>query len=341
MPDTIEDIVSQARQGSMAAIIQVLNEQLAERGVRTRAILQEGVLQVLCEAPTAEPLARDTLLPRVREILEAIEPRKLRRARISSRIAREQQVIWLEDIHRNPDSQLLWSEAIVLRRPNILQRLSRLGQRSRARGESRIPLLPPANIVKKPKSQAPEELTFWRGLLGGLLLSALSFLLGWGYQYWRSQGLTVAPLANLLAPESPEASPASAPSPTPAATASPAATPSPSPSPTPTATPAPTPTTVVVPPAASSPTPTPAASPLPDDPFAAAVRLAEDGAARGQTASTAEQWQDLANQWQTAAELMRAVPADDARYDTARDRSQRYQDNSELARAQAAAIAAQ
>jgi len=332
MPDTIEDIVSQARQGSMAAIIQVLNERLADRGVRTRAILQEGVLQVLCEASTAEPLERESLLPRVREILESIEPRKLRRARVSSRIAREQQLIWLEDIHRNPDSQLLWSESIVLRRPNLFQRLARRSPPRPAPGKvGKVPLLPPADIVKKPKPAATEELTFWRGLAGGVLLSALSFLLGWGYQYWRSRDFAPLPLAErppaTVPPDSAPSPPAASPSPT----ASPAASPE-------TAIASPAPTTVVVPPEpepALSPSPPP--STLPDDPFAAAVRLAEDGALQGQTARTAVQWQAIAQQWQQASALMQAVPPDDPRYATAQERSQRYQRNSQVAAQQAAA----
>ncbi len=321
MPDTIEDIVSQARQGSMAAIIQVLNERLADQGVRTRAILQEGVLQVLCEAPTAEPLTRDALLPRVREILESIEPRKLRRARISSRIAQDQQVIWLEDIHRNPNSQLLWSEAIVLRRPNLFQRLSR---RSPARASTpKVLLLPPADIVKKPKPPASEELTFWRGLAGGVLLSAISFLLGWGYQHWRVRNFGLFSGAE-PAPEAPALS-----SPTSAAM----------PSPSPEAPPSPEPTTVLVPPETGATSPPPPASPTPADPFAAAVRLAESGAVQGQTATTAEQWQALAQQWQQAAALMRAVPADDPRYPMAQERSQVYEQNSGVAQQRAAAAA--
>ncbi|NJL02581.1 MAG: hypothetical protein HC910_19240 [Spirulinaceae cyanobacterium SM2_1_0] len=331
MPDSLEETIIQARQGSMAAIIQVLNDRLADRGVRTRAVLQEGILQVLCEAPLAEPLEREILLPHVREILESIELRKPRRARISSRIAREQQLIWLEDIHRNPDSQLLWSESIILRRPSLFKRLSRFSHRPRSRtGSGKPPTLPPANIVKKPKPPASEESTFWRGLLGGVLLSALSFLLGWGYQYWRSQGFANLPSVTRSAP-SPDS--AAVPMPSPAVVASPVEPPDTTLAPN--ASPSPTPTTVVVPPTASPVLPPVASSPS-ADPFAAAVRLAEEGAELGQTASTAEQWQALARQWQQAAELMQAVSADDPRYATAQERSQSYQRNSEVAQQQAA-----
>jgi hypothetical protein len=50
MADRINDIIWQARQGSVAAIIQVLNESLVLSGVRTRAVFADGVLQLLCEA---------------------------------------------------------------------------------------------------------------------------------------------------------------------------------------------------------------------------------------------------------------------------------------------------
>jgi hypothetical protein len=50
MRDPMDDIAQQARQGSVAAIIQTLNEQLVDVGIRTRAVLADGILQLLCEA---------------------------------------------------------------------------------------------------------------------------------------------------------------------------------------------------------------------------------------------------------------------------------------------------
>lgn len=46
MVDRINDIAWQAHQGSVAAIIQLLNENLAHLGVRTRAVFSNGVLQL-------------------------------------------------------------------------------------------------------------------------------------------------------------------------------------------------------------------------------------------------------------------------------------------------------
>jgi len=104
----VDNIAIQARQGSVAAIIQVLNEKLAEIGVRTRAVFTDGVLQLLCEAPKVDQLEQSTLVERIRQILEGISPRYIRRVNINTRIVREQQLLWLEEISRDPENQLLW-----------------------------------------------------------------------------------------------------------------------------------------------------------------------------------------------------------------------------------------
>jgi hypothetical protein len=66
--------IAQAKQGSIAAIIQLLNESLAHLQVRTRAVLEKRVLQLLCEAETTEALDAATVVPHIRQILEAIAP---------------------------------------------------------------------------------------------------------------------------------------------------------------------------------------------------------------------------------------------------------------------------
>ena len=92
----MSDVAKQARQGSVAAIIQVLNEQLADLGVRTRAVIASGVLQILCEASTVEQLEQEQVVSRVQQILEEISPFGLRRVQVNSRLVREQQMLWLE-----------------------------------------------------------------------------------------------------------------------------------------------------------------------------------------------------------------------------------------------------
>ena len=122
MVDRINDIAWQAHQGSVAAIIQVLNEKLVMSGVRTRAVFANGVLQLLCEAATVEQLEQSTLVPKIQQILESLAPRHIRRVNINSRIVREEQLLWLEEIHRDPENQLLWSQEITVLQPNFFKR---------------------------------------------------------------------------------------------------------------------------------------------------------------------------------------------------------------------------
>jgi hypothetical protein len=99
MIDRINDIGWQAHQGSIAAIIQVLNERLVMSGVRTRAVFVDGVLQILCEAATVEQLEQSILVPEVQQILDSIAPRHIYRVKINTRIVQEDQLLWLEDIN--------------------------------------------------------------------------------------------------------------------------------------------------------------------------------------------------------------------------------------------------
>ncbi|MEA5506416.1 hypothetical protein VB735_25555 [Halotia wernerae UHCC 0503] len=121
--DRINDIAWQAHQGSVAAIIQLLNEKLANSGVRTRAIFSDGVLQLLCEAAKIEQLEQSTLVEKIQQILELIAPRNIRKVNINSRIVREQQLLWLKEICRDRENQLLWSQEITLIQPNALKQL--------------------------------------------------------------------------------------------------------------------------------------------------------------------------------------------------------------------------
>jgi hypothetical protein len=175
MVDPMDDIARQARQGSVAAVIQILNEKLADSGVRTRAIFAEGILQLLCEASKVEQLEQSILVDRVRQILENISPRNIRRVNINSRIVREQQLLWLDEINRDPENQLLWSEEISLRQPNPLKRFFedlKIGKETKAA----LPTTSPR--VAKEKRQ------FWRGIVGGVSLSVLLLLVGWVVYDW-------------------------------------------------------------------------------------------------------------------------------------------------------------
>ena len=178
MTSTVNDIVKQANQGSVAAIIQVLNERLADSGVRTRAIFADGVLQVLCEAATPEQLEPSELIGQVRQTLEAIAPRNIRRVNINSRIVREQQLLWLDEISRDPENQLLWSQEITLNKANLLRHLLNEWRQNTAPQKTNLPT--------RTRGQQREQRQFWRGLVGGAGASILLLLGGWAFYSWHA-----------------------------------------------------------------------------------------------------------------------------------------------------------
>ncbi|MGF1571119.1 MAG: hypothetical protein ACFCVD_24085 [Nodosilinea sp.] len=182
MPSPIDDIDLQARQGSVAAIIQILNEHFADDGIRTRAIQDNGILQLLVEAPTADQLPQPNVVEDVREVLEAIGPRGITKVNINSRIVKEQQLLWLDEVKRNPDHSLLWSEPITLKRPGLARRV---WQDLRA-PRQRNPFLD--DLAHKKAS--PSHLAFWRGLVGGASLALLLLMVGWVTKDWL--GLTLS-----------------------------------------------------------------------------------------------------------------------------------------------------
>lgn len=169
----MDDIARQARQGSVAAIIQILNDQLAEARIRTRAIFAEGVLQILCEAAEVEQLEQELVVNQIRQILEDIAPRNIRRVKINSRIVQEQQLLWLEEISRNPEN-LLWSEEIVLSKSNLLkqwvQELKRQSNKPRQKPKPAFP--------KVSSRLGRENSQFGRLFTGGVSVSLL-LLVGW------------------------------------------------------------------------------------------------------------------------------------------------------------------
>ena len=200
------DIRKQAHQGSVTAIIQVLNQDLSDVGVRTRAVFDGGVLQLLCEADTPSQLSEATLPDRVKTILESVAPRGVRRVNVNSRIVREQQLLWLDEINRDP-AKLLWSREINLIRPNFFKTMIEDVQESFAPN-------PDAILGLSPRQQR-EKRQFWRGILGGV--GATIALLGSGwvlYQLLQGQSNTAtAPTSLASVPNSAPASPSTSPPP--------------------------------------------------------------------------------------------------------------------------------
>ncbi len=169
----MDDIARQARQGSVAAIIHTLNEKLADIGVRTRAVFVDGVLQLLCEATMPEQLDQSVLVVKIRQILEEIAPHNIRRVNINSRIVREQQLLWLEEISRDPENQLLWSEEIKLTKPKFFKQRLENQKHYKDTWSKKPPLSKTSSRYLKEKNP------YWRGIISGAGLSLLLVLVGW------------------------------------------------------------------------------------------------------------------------------------------------------------------
>ena len=177
MVDPIDDILQQARRGSVAAIVQVLNQKLAGTGVRTRAIFVDGILQLLCEAARVDLLEQSFVVGRIQQILESIAPRKIRRVKISSRIVQELQLLWLEEISQHPD-RLLWCQEIAIAKPNIYQRLMK--REKTAPTKSKKPPLPTKSPANSNREKQLSRLAFMQGMSLTLLLLLASL----GLYYW-------------------------------------------------------------------------------------------------------------------------------------------------------------
>lgn len=160
----INDVFGQAQDGSVAAIIQILNDQLGDHGIRTRAVFVDNVLQLLCEAPTDEQLKKAVVVEDIRRILEKIEPRRIRRVNINSRLVQEQQLLWLEEINRDPENHLLWAEMITLKQPHWFRRIMR---------DMRRPKLWAEMPEGASKSDLRQRKSFLSGIIGGLSLALL------------------------------------------------------------------------------------------------------------------------------------------------------------------------
>jgi hypothetical protein len=294
MVDRINDIAWQAHQGSVAAIIQLLNEKLAQSGVRTRAIFADGILQLLCEAARVEQLEQSGLVERIQQILETIAPRNIRRVNINSRIVREQQLLWLTEIYRDSDNQLLWSEEITLVQPNILKQL--IEDLAEAKVESGQPNFPRAKssrlalLTKKDKyKNSPTKIV--AGLCSLLLLSWFVYA-----QLGDKLKTFVQPnISKVLTLRSTKE-----------------------------------PTLETLPRDVNDSLDTTS-----NEPFGAAVRIANQASASGKIATSSTQWLELAARWQRASELMGTVPPSHSRYEEAKIRTQLYKKYSEAAQKEA------
>ena len=198
-----DDITQQARQGNIVALVQILNSQLAPSGVQTRGIFVDGVLQLLCEATQAELLERYTLVNQIRDILESISPRHIRRVNINSRILQKQQLLWFEEINRSPQTQLLWSEEILLKKPPLPQQLIGIINDGKLYAQT-----PTFSTENPPENPQPNQ-QFNRGLAAGMAVSLAALLVS--FAVYQGVNLQDAPAEELSS--TPTATPPTTPTP--------------------------------------------------------------------------------------------------------------------------------
>ncbi|NER26231.1 MAG: hypothetical protein F6J89_00800 [Symploca sp. SIO1C4] len=173
MHDPMDDVTKQAHQGSVAAIIQTLNEHLSETGIRIRAVFTNGVLQLLCEAAMPEQLEQSLVVAQIKQTLEGIAPRNIHRVNINSRIVQEQQLLWWEEISRDPENQLLWSQEIILAKPNLFKQLVKKIKHRQPAPSKQSKLSTLSSLKRRRDNQ------FWGGIFSGVSLSLLLMIIGW------------------------------------------------------------------------------------------------------------------------------------------------------------------
>ncbi|NET09172.1 MAG: hypothetical protein F6K09_09625 [Merismopedia sp. SIO2A8] len=314
MVRTLNNITTQARQGSVAAIIQVLNENLAESGVRARAVVAQGVLQLLCEADNPSKLDQAFLVEQLRTTLEAIRPRYIRRVKVNTRIVSEQQLLWLDEIERDPDSQLLWTAEFSLSRPSLKQYVQELWT------QWQVDPSQSGAVLADTAQRERQKRRFWQITIGASGLGLFLCLLGWAiYGSLASDGfqsVSIGPQEENTS-NSAESSLESSLQAVASNSVSDSAIEG-------TASSASDAASATVQESESDP-----------DPFVQAVRLAEEAVQDGKTATTVDEWMTLATRWQRASGLMNSVPSDDERYATAQNRTTVYLQNSVDARKRA------
>lgn len=306
MVDRINDIFWQAQQGSVAAIIQLLNQKLSTSGVRTRAMFADGVLQLLCEAHSEDKLEKSMLVGTIRQILESIAPRNIYRININTRIVREQQLLWLEEISRKEgDNQLLWSEEFTLEKPNAFQQfLKDLQERKQEPVKISLPKTPQSSsiiVIKKDRYKNSAWGWFFLGIIicmvFGIAGLAAYSLLGNKLKLpvLELNSKEILPINKTI--ESPITNESNKQQSQEALNKS--------------------------------------NTPSTEDNFASAVRIANETTANGKKARNSTQWLEIAASWQRASDLMAKVAPTHSRYKEAQIRTKLYRQYSEAAQKEA------
>ena len=114
------------------------------------------------------PTRKDSRCRESPQILENISPQHIKKVKINSRIVKEEQLLWLEEINKDPENALLWSEIITLNQPFFIQRWIRDRH-----------LKPTSPLFRDITEPEPDQDGFSAKLLGGIGIVALILATGW------------------------------------------------------------------------------------------------------------------------------------------------------------------
>lgn len=335
MLDFPDDITWQARQGKVAAILQILRQEFTEMGLQVRAVLQNGVLHLLCEIDAKEPPEREVLLPRIQSIFTSLTPDLIRQIRIYGRAAQDQPLVWFgengflegrsseqnsdNNSDNNSENHLpsCWQDNIFLEQPHQSHQLS-----SHSRQSTQELALTP---------ELRQHHQFQRGLVLGVALSSILGLISFaGYQALsppqpKSLNSQFSQTSSVSEPNSgnPVRSNSSS---TQRLDSNPRSTPNSDSN------------------NLNSENSSPDSPPNPEKDrilqqdeanFAEAVRLAQEAVEDGKFAQWPEEWESIADKWQRAADLMSEVSDAYPRSATAQNRAALYRRNAEVAQQEA------
>ncbi|MGB2924202.1 MAG: hypothetical protein WBB82_02775 [Limnothrix sp.] len=122
----MENITQRAQQGSIKAIMQILNQQLRDVGVSTRVVLGvNGILEILCEAGHPENLDKGKIVDCIQRNLDHLSPRTFQKVHIQSCLTNNTQSLWVATLSQKERRKLLWSEHISIHHQTFFQRVSK------------------------------------------------------------------------------------------------------------------------------------------------------------------------------------------------------------------------
>jgi len=124
MASNMDNITQLAQQGSIKAIMQILNKQLRDAGVNTKiASGDHGVLEILCEAGHPENLDKHRIVNCIQQSLDQIAPRTFQKVHIQSHLTNDTQSLWVSTLSQGERRKLIWSEDIRINRISLFQKV--------------------------------------------------------------------------------------------------------------------------------------------------------------------------------------------------------------------------